>query len=76
MDGYKGLNNVDFSARDNQGSSRLHHHSKAGGQELINCLIQPGNSLTIKKKQETLNIGYRTGTGLAFLLPFVLPSPL
>lgn len=42
---------VDPNARDTKGASSLHHLSWTGGQDLENCLIQPGNSPVIKKQK-------------------------
>lgn len=67
---------VDPSARDNQGSSILHHHSDQVGRTWQIVLFNWATALSIKKqKSKTFEDKCRAGTCRAFLLTLVLPKP-
>lgn len=67
---------MDLSARVNQGSSSLHHHSGQVGRTWQIVLFSQATLLSLKEqKSRTFEGRYRTGTCPAFLLTLVLPRP-
>lgn len=67
---------VDPSARDNQGSSILHHHSDQVGRTWQIVLFSQATALSIKEqKSKTFEDKCRAGTCSAFLFTLVSPKP-